>query len=115
MKFITLENSDKFNEFYEKSALTFVGMIPEEAQLYVDYFKENNVTVNEEIDGYIYTGKMMNEKYHLTGENAYPEDLHILTIPTEAFDPGVCTVRFGLAGRWFDDIVDNKKARESNS
>ena len=114
MKFITLETTEKFDEFYKGSDLTFAGMLPEEAQLYVDYFKENGAEVNEEVDGYIYTGKMMNEKYNLSGDTAFPEDLHFLTIPLQAFDLAVVTLlRMGLGGRWFDDIVDNKLGEQN--
>lgn len=112
MNFITLETTDKFDDFYKGSALTIAGMLPEEAQLYVDYFKENDVDVDEAIDGYIYTGKQINEKYHLTGENAYPVDIHFLTIPLKAFKTNVALLRMGIGGRWFDDIIDNKVRTE---
>jgi hypothetical protein len=111
MKFVTLETTEKFDEFYKGSSLTFVGMFPEEAQLYVDYFKENGAAINEEVDGYIYTGKMINEKYNLSGEGAFSEDIHFLTIPLQAFDSATAiTLRFGIGGRWFDDVVDNARS-----
>lgn len=112
MNFITLENTEKFDDFYNGSALTFAGMLPEEAQLYVDYFKENGAVVDEEIDGYIYNGEQMNTRYHLTGDNAYPSDIHFLTIPLKAFKTNVALLRMGIGGRWFDDIVDNNVRTE---
>ena len=112
MNFITLETTDKFDDFYKDSALTIAGMLPEEAQLYVNYFKENGVDVDEVIDGYIYTGKQMNEKYHLIDENAYPDDIHFLTIPLKAFKTNIALLRMGIGGRWFDDIVANKVKTE---
>ena len=113
MKFVTLTDDQaksKFEEFYEGSMLTFAGMVPEEAQLYVDYFKDFT-TVDESVDGYIYTGKAMNTYYHLRGKKRYPEDLHFLTIPLKAFKEcgKIAIPRFQIGGRWFDDIVDNNR------
>lgn len=111
MEFITLTDDqakEKFEEFYNGSALTISGMIPEEAQLYVDYFGEHT-GIKEGVAGYIYTGKVMNDHYNLSGDNRYPDDIHFLTIPNEAFENAMAIAipRFQVGGRWFDDIVDN--------
>lgn len=115
MEFITLTDDqakEKFEEFYNDSALTISGMIPEEAQLYVDYFGEHT-GIKEGVPGYIYSGKAINDHYNLIGDNKYPDDLHFLTIPSDAFENvmAIVTSRFQVGGRWFDDIVDNNARR----
>ena len=108
MNFVKLENSDKFEEFENGSALTFTGIIPEEAQEYVDYFKDYS-EVDETVDAYIFEGKLMNEHYNLAGNVRYKNDLHFLVVPLDAFKnvEKVALERFQIGGRWFDDIVAN--------
>lgn len=115
MEFITLADDqvqEKFKEFYSNSDLTISGMIPDEAQLYVDYLKEHT-GIREDVAGYIYTGKAMNDHYNLSGDNRYPDDIHFLTIPNVAFESimAIAIPRLQVGGRWFSDIVDNNARR----
>ncbi len=111
---LTDENYEaKLDELYEGSALTFEGIVPKEAPLWIGSFK--GVTpIKENITAYLFSGKMMNDKYGLTGDNAYQDDLNILSIPLDAFEKigEVAFARLQIGGRWFDDIVDNNKRRE---
>lgn len=116
MKFLTIEDTqvaEKFQEFYEGCALTFEGMVPEEAKLYVDFFR-NITTVDDSVDGYIVRGAQMNREYHLHGTNAYSDDLNILVLPLEMFASvsRIAIPRMEIGGRWFSDIVDNNARRE---
>jgi len=101
-------DEDLFDSFYEGSALTFLGMVPEEAQNYLDYFKDYT-DVDDNVQCYIVSGSAMNDGYGLRGSNRYPDDLHIFIVPLEAFgDVGKIAIpRFQIGGRWFDDVVDN--------
>ena len=56
--------------------------------------------------GYVTTGKVMNEICHLTGNNAYPDDLTIFSIDKYK---GLA-IMFGA--RWMDDIISNNADRE---
>ena len=50
----------------------------------------------------------MNAHYHLTGTNAYPDDLNIFAIyPFKGL-----AMMYGA--RWFTDIVDNNTRREKS-
>ena len=51
----------------------------------------------------------MNNAYGLTGENAYKDELTILSIKLEDIENvgAIIIPRFDIGGRWFDDIVDN--------
>ena len=50
----------------------------------------------------------MNNAYGLTGENAYKDELTILSIKLEDIEnvAAITLPRFDVGGRWFDDIVD---------
>lgn len=116
MKVIELKAEDAkkyFEEFYGDSSLTFIGVIPEEAHLYRDWF-EKYTTVDKTKPCYLYTGKMMNDYYGLTGRNAYPDDLHIITFKLNTFESigKIAVPRFQIGGRWFDDIVENNRRHQ---
>ena len=112
MEFVRLsvdEAQSKFEEFYKGSALTVIGMIPDEAQLYVDYMDEQGCKVDNTKQGFTFEAKAMNEYYKLKGNKKYPDDINIMVIPLDAFNDGgkLALVRLTFSGRWFDDVVDN--------
>jgi len=60
-----------------------------------------------------FTGAEMNVHYHLTGDNAYPDDLHFLAFPLDGLDVGkLAMFKLRMEDRWFDDIVSNNARRE---
>lgn len=65
---------------------------------------------------YTWSGKLMNEIYHLTGTNAYQEDLTFFAFSIAQFnqkDMGKLAMwKLQIGARWLDDIVDNNKRRE---
>lgn len=89
------------------SALTMVGLTEDSIQDYIEWIKQYTPMKSEM--AYIVNGKTMNEVYHLTGSNAYPDDLTIVSIKLEDMeDPRkIVTKRFEVDARWFDDIVGN--------
>lgn len=56
----------------------------------------------------------MNDNYNLTGSNAYPNNLTLISIKTDDIKNlnAIIIPRFEVGGRWFDDIVDNNARRE---
>lgn len=65
---------------------------------------------------YVTSGKDMNEFCGgLTGDNAYPDDLSIVSIKLSDIKDvsKIILRRFEVGGRWFDDIVDNNRRRET--
>jgi len=115
MKFLKLtkpEAIDKLDFLERNSALTFEGMIPEEAHLYVDFLRDFT-EVDDSVDAYIIKGAAMNEKYGLIGKNAYPKNLNFLIVPLRAFKDvaKIALPRMQIGGRWLDDIVDNNAIR----
>jgi hypothetical protein len=101
---------EHLDEFFNTSAFTFEGID------ITDKFSNSRLAKSicdngykeDEVLGYWFTGKEMNEKYHLTGDNAYPDDLTFLVIP-KFYNP---MYKLMCGARWFDDIVDNNLRRE---
>lgn len=101
---------ETFRKLYEGSALTFAGIIPEEAHLYRDHFKAFT-EIDETRPCYMYTGKQMNRHYGLKGRNAYKARLCFVSFTLDTFKDvtKIAIPRFQIGGRWFDDIVENNK------
>lgn len=116
MKFniIHCKESD-LQELYNDSALTFEGttLDDDNLQWLVDWFNEHNCQMKRN-DFYVVSGRLMNNAYHLTGSNAYPNSLNILCIKlSDLTEPNnIVMARFEIGGRWFDDVVDNNARRE---
>lgn len=105
-----------FKELYECSALTNEGCIVDDENM--EFLSKWLIEKGAQpVDGFVvyaYKGEIMNCYYGLTGENAYPDDLNIISIKPESFgNPSALTVaRFELEFRWFDDLVDGNLYRE---
>ncbi len=72
------------------------------------------VSENEKKDGiqlYTWTGKKMNNKYHLKGNNAYPDNLNFIAIPLSDLNGKAPIVKNQVGARWLNDIVDNNRFR----
>jgi hypothetical protein len=102
--------NEYLDEFFNTSAFTFEGIDITNKQSNKELEKalrENGYT-EDDILAYHYSGKDMNEKYNLTGDNRYPDDLTFLTIP-KFYNP---MFKMLAGARWFDDIVTNNLERE---
>ncbi len=100
MEIINVETIEQLKELYDSSAMTWEGL------------REDNFSIALEVagqadaNGYITKGKVMNELCHLTGDNAYPDDLNIFSIK----DFKGLAIQFGA--RWIDDVIDNNARRQ---
>ena len=97
---INVNTKKQFDFLYKNWAMTWEGLSEE------SFEEEQEKCSGENAKGYLIKGKDMNTQYHLTGTNAYPDDLNIFAIyPFK-----------GLAmmsgARWFPDVVDNNARRE---
>ena len=100
MEIIKVETKEQLKALNDCSAMTWEGLIEE------DFGAALDMCGAEGAKGYITTGKVMNEICHLTGNNAYPDDLTIFSIDKYK---GLA-IMFGA--RWMDDIVSNNADRE---
>lgn len=93
---------------YDEWALTFEGLDPSDIDQVVEFLQENsNLTENEIPEAYIISGYYMNELCRLSGSNAYPDDLTIIS-----FLPYGDIVAMSIGARWMTDIIDNNADRE---
>ena len=106
---------EQLDELYNCSASTFEGVWTDNKSIkgIIDWIKQYS-EISNPLPIHIITGKVMNEEYHLTGKNKYPNEYTIVSIKLDYIKnvPSIATKRFEVRGRWFDDIVDNNKRRE---
>lgn len=106
-----------FNEMYDGSFYTITGCggdLKEWVDGYTNLLENGNIADLEEDDWSTFTGKDMNDYYHLTGRNRYPDDLVFLAFSLKnVHNVGALAMfKLEMGDRWFDDIVDNNAARE---
>lgn len=106
IKIVYVETLSQLKMLYDNAALTWEEISEEEYGLAMASFCDDGING----EAYITTGKVMNDLCHLTGSNAYPDDLKILSILN-------CSKRYDSSGnsygaRWMDDIVDNNARQE---
>lgn len=102
-------------EFLKKDwAITWVGLSTdkESIEALLDFVKKYTPIFKREV--WISHGDLMNKTYGLTGPNAYPDDLTIVSIPLcqIMFPDNLSEPRIACGGRWMWDIVENNLARE---
>ena len=116
MNIINVTTKDQLVNLYNQSALTWEGMDTDEENLNAikDWLDDYGAILKDkEPTFHITTGELMNTTYGLTGNNAYPNDLNIVSV-TDIDQMAITLPRFNVGGRWFDDVVDNNAMREGN-
>lgn len=109
-----VKTKEQLDALYNEGALTWEGLIADEENLEAAYtwLKDHHALIEgKEPLFHITKGKVMNENYGLTGTNAYPDDLTIVSV-TNIEDFQIAFARFRVGARWFSDIVDNNAIRE---
>lgn len=102
MKIKTVTTKEELKELVDAWAMTWEGLLE-------DSFEEALeccCTEGKAGTGYVISGKTMNDICHLTGTNAYPDDLTIFAIK----EYKGLAIQFGA--RWMYDIVANNGDRE---
>ena len=87
----------------------------EDFKAVVDWMSKHGATLKTQ-DVYITKGSDMNQLENLTGRNAYPDDLSIVSFKLSDIENvnKLFIARFEVGGRWMDDIVDNNRRRDGN-
>lgn len=96
---IEVKTREQLKSLYDCSAMTWEGLVEE------DFETALNMCGAEGATGYVTKGKVMNEICHLTGSNAYPDDLTIFSV--DKFKG--LAIMYGA--RWMDDIIANNADR----
>ena len=106
---------DKFDKMYKGSWYTITGAggdINEWKEGYNKMLADNGIGSVDTWE--VFSGLEMNQRYGLTGSNAYKDDLTFLAFPLDGLD--ILKLSFFKVvncDRWFDDIVDNNEIREN--
>lgn len=101
MEIIKVIEKEDLKYLYDNWAMTWEGLREEDFELAMQECG------GEGVKGYVTKGKVMNEICHLTGHNAYPDDLNIFSIyPFKG-------LAIQVGARWMTDIVDNNANREN--
>lgn len=109
---VTSSNKSIFDRLYDHEALTAEGMIianDQDLEKVNNWFRINSKCNASNVNIYIIKGKAMNTFYHLTGDNAYKDDLTIVCI--DWVEHNAKSLYKGV-WRWFSDVVDNNARRE---
>lgn len=101
----------QLDNLYNNSAFTIEGLTEESIPNLITWLEENAKFTTDKITVYITKGNIMNEMYNLHNNNAYDEDLTIVSV-VDIDLMKVALKRFSVGARWFDDIVDNNARRE---
>ena len=105
-----------FEEMYEGSYYTITGCggdLKEWMDGYEKMLKEEGI--GRPVEWVEFTGKDMNEHFHLKGSVAYHDDLHFLAFPLDGLNVGkLAMFKLAMQDRWFDDIVENNLTRTMN-
>lgn len=96
---------------YKNSAFTMEGLSEESVPDLLKWIDDCGAITEETPTVWIIKGKLMNDTYDLTGNNAYPEDLTLVSV-MGINTTKVAIPRFDIGGRWFDDIVDNNANKD---
>lgn len=101
----------QLDKLYNNSAFTIEGLVEDSIPDLIAWLEENTTFTTNEPIVYITKGDTMNKMYELHGDNAYDNDLTIVSV-IDIDLVKVALKRFSVGGRWFDDIVDNNIRRK---
>ncbi len=109
--------NELFKKLYNNSAFTFEGLgfddFDELKDQINECLEEENIGTVKSENFFTYSGKDMNDYYHLTGTNRYPDNLTFVSFLLDGLDIGkLAMFKLRIGARWFDDITDANLARE---
>lgn len=116
IKYADVTNKEQLDYLYNQSALSIEGVharTDSDRAMLKRVFEERYGIDTKEMALHTIDGKTMNKFYKLTGDNAYQDNLHILSITGLPTGKQLDNLKTDLGMRWFDDIVDNNRLREN--
>ena len=99
------------------SALSFEGLIPDEENLTaaIKWMNDHGADFKPNANVYVTKGHVMNQVDGLSGPNAYPDNVNVVSFRLEDIGDWqrLILARMNVGGRWLDDIRDNNRRREA--
>lgn len=119
VEFKEVKSKGELDSLYKSEALVFEGLniTKENADMFVDNLDKMYGVSEKKLTVYAFDGKLMNSIYDLHDDNKYPNDLHFIGLPLNAFmhkvnGAPVYSYLKARGFRFFNDIVDNNEYRE---
>ena len=105
-------DSKTLKELVKGSALTLEGLAESSFDGFLDWVKDIAGLKTRRL--YVTKGKLANSEWGLTGDNAYQDDLNIVSVKLDDMEDWnkIVRARFQVGARWLDDIRDNNVRRE---
>lgn len=111
---INIVNTDAttLQDLVDHSALTIEGLATDSIPQFVEWIEEHTPLKNKTV--YVTNGALANREWGLTGRNAYPANVSIVSVKLDDMEDfkKIVMPRFQIGGRWMDDIHDNNVRRE---
>ena len=108
-------DSKTLEELVKGSALTFEGLAESSFDEFLDWVDGIAGLKTRRI--YVTKGRLANCEWLLTGDNAYRNDLNIVSVKLDDMEDRnkIVMARFQVGARWMDDIHDSNIIRERES
>ena len=108
-------DSKTLEELVNGSALTFEGLAESSFDEFLDWVDGIAGLKTRRI--YVTKGRLANCEWLLTGDNAYRNDLNIVSVKLDDMEDRnkIVMARFQVGARWMDDIHDSNIIRERES
>lgn len=108
-------DSKTLEELVKGSALTLEGLSESSFDEFLDWVKDIAGLKTRRI--YVTKGRLANSEWLLTGDNAYQNDLNIVSVKLDDIEDRnkIVMARFQVGARWMDDIHDSNIIRERES
>ena len=105
-------DSKTLKELVKGSALTFEGLAESSFDGFLDWIKDIAGLKTRRL--YVTKGRLANSEWGLTGDNAYQNDLNIVSVKLDDMEDRnkIVMARFQIGARWADDIYENNVRRE---
>lgn len=108
-------DSKTLEELVKGSALTLEGLSESSFDEFLDWVKDIAGLKIRRL--YVTKGRLANSEWLLTDDNAYQNDLNIVSVKLDDMEDWnkIVMARFQVGARWMDDIHDNNVMRERES
>ena len=105
-------DSKTLKELVKGSALTLEGLAESSFDEFLDWVKDIAGLKTRRL--YVTKGMLANSEWGLTGDNAYRNDLNIVSVKLDDIKDRnkIVMARFQVGARWMDDIHDSNAVRE---
>jgi hypothetical protein len=106
-------DAKRLQELVDKSAFTIEGLAESSFGDLLDWIEQHTKMKTRRV--FLTAGALANSEWGLHGDNAYSDDLNIVSVLLDDMEDWkkIVMPRFQIGARWMDDIRDNNVRREA--